>query len=210
MFPSELEAAIIGLLESLKTKPLHIPGGGSIKEITYDLTKVFIFVGLYRTDKWPRMSIVLDQVISRNTTGLASMLNAELAQTSGSGGAGKPTPSSLESLLGIKCSDKTVRASSLSQVLPAIHDVWSLSYMSGDANDAMTSACAQWKFQAKERYTGDFRVKTASPVLLVGNTFDPVTPLASAYNVSWGLEGSVVLEQHGYGVRLPNTFVSGS
>lgn len=167
-------------------------------------------MSLYSTAQWPGMSTVLDYVISRNVTGVATVLKAELAQISGSGGAGKLTPSTQESLLGIQCSDKTVRTSSLTRALPAIHDVWSLSYMGGDANDAKTSICAQWKFQAKERYTGDFRVKTATPVLLVGNTFDPVTPLASAYNVSWGLEGSVVLEQHGYGVRLPNTFFSGA
>jgi len=49
---------------------------------------------------------------------------------------------------------------------------------------------------------GDFRVKTKNPVLLIGSTYDPVTPIASAHNVSAGFEGSVVLERGGFGVSF--------
>jgi len=35
--------------------------------------------------------------------------------------------------------------------------------------------------------------------LLVGNSYDPVTPLVSAMNTSAGFEGSVVLHHNGYG-----------
>lgn len=61
------------------------------------------------------------------------------------------------------------------------------------------SACAQWPYSAKERYEGDFQVKTKNPVLILGNTGDAFTPLVSAYNLSSGFEGSVVLEIDGYG-----------
>ena len=63
--------------------------------------------------------------------------------------------------------------------------------------------CAQWQFVGKDRYEGDFRVKTKKPILFIGNTYDPVTPLASAKAMSEKFEGSVVLERGGYGVSLP-------
>ena len=64
----------------------------------------------------------------------------------------------------------------------------------------LNSACAQWKIEPKERYTGDFNVKTKSPVLFIGNTFDGLTPLVSAKNVSSTFEGSALLTVDGYGV----------
>jgi len=70
--------------------------------------------------------------------------------------------------------------------------------------------CTQWKIEAKERYEGDFQVQTKKPVLLIGNTYDGLTPLLSAHNVSSGLKGSVVLEVRGYGVCNPFNFHYGA
>lgn len=71
----------------------------------------------------------------------------------------------------------------------------------GDATTAVSMTCAQWNMDAKERYDGDFQVQSEGPVLLIGNTYDGLTPLVSAQNVSSGFRGSVVLEVNGYGVR---------
>ena len=61
--------------------------------------------------------------------------------------------------------------------------------------------CARWPLPgARERYDGDFRVKTKNPVLVVSAVWDPVTPLVSAKNVSSGFEGSVLLQRDGFGV----------
>ena len=43
--------------------------------------------------------------------------------------------------------------------------------------------------------------------MFVGGPFDPVTPLISAYNMSTGFEGSVVLQHNGYGVSYLVTMV---
>jgi hypothetical protein len=70
----------------------------------------------------------------------------------------------------------------------------------GDVATVTISTCAQWDFEAKERYGGDFRVKTSFPPLIIGNTWDPVTPLKSARNVTALFEGSVLLQHNGHGV----------
>lgn len=99
-------------------------------------------------------------------------------------------------LWGIKCSDKTTRASNLTQIRPYLSSSWSVSRLLGDVSDGFEAACAQWEMSAKEHYNGDFHAKTSQPILLIGNTNDPITPLSAAHNMSAGFEGSVVLQQN--------------
>ncbi|KAJ4315914.1 hypothetical protein N0V84_008121 [Fusarium piperis] len=54
--------------------------------------------------------------------------------------------------------------------------------------------CSRWEPPAKERYEGDPKARTKKRVLVIGETLDPVTPLASARNLTGTLEGSVLLE----------------
>jgi len=71
-----------------------------------------------------------------------------------------------------------------------------------------TTPCAQWPFEAKGRYQGDFKVKPKNPVLVVGNTLDNVTPLVSARNVSSGFEGSILLERKAFGVSISFDYIT--
>ena len=55
---------------------------------------------------------------------------------------------------------------------------------------------------AAERYWGDFNVTTKTPILYVNGQYDPVTPLANAFNASHSFQGSSVLQHSGYGHGL--------
>lgn len=184
----ELENAIYSQLESLKYNPIYVSGA----IYTYDMVKQYIEFSLKGTQLWQAQSQVLDNLMTRNMPALANLAKYLTSPAYGS--------STSDSLLGIRCSDKMVRTSKLEQLLPYLSSSWSISKINGDLNDNIEATCAQWKMSAKEHYTGDFHVKTLHPVLLVSNMFDPVTPLSSAHNMSAGLEGSVVLQQNGYGV----------
>jgi len=61
------------------------------------------------------------------------------------------------------------------------------------------AACAGWKVRAKERFSGSFTAKTSFPILLIGNTLDPVTPLWNAHKMAKGFKDSVVLTQNSPG-----------
>ncbi|GJE95975.1 hypothetical protein PsYK624_121680 [Phanerochaete sordida] len=56
-----------------------------------------------------------------------------------------------------------------------------------------------WTLRGKDRFNGSFATQTSTPVLLIGNTFDPLTPLANAHNMSAGFARSVVLQQNSTG-----------
>ncbi|KIP02216.1 hypothetical protein PHLGIDRAFT_305697 [Phlebiopsis gigantea 11061_1 CR5-6] len=59
--------------------------------------------------------------------------------------------------------------------------------------------CSAWDIKPAERFSGAFVGNTSFPILLIGNTADPVTPLAHAHTMSKGYNGSVVLTQNSAG-----------
>lgn len=105
-----------------------------------------------------------------------------------------------QALVGIHCSDRVNRVSSLKDFLPTTQRLGNISRIMGPPEIPVAMVCAQWKIDAKERYKGNFQVAPRKPVLLVGNSYDGHTPIVSARNVSSGFQGSTVLEVNGYGV----------
>ena len=107
-----------------------------------------------------------------------------------------------EGLIGIKCSDAYPRTDEFTDIIPAVEYVRETSTLFADTMTGITMECAQWPFEAKERYSGHFNVKTPNPVLFIGNTYDAATPVASARNMSATFDGSVVVERDGFGVSF--------
>ncbi|KAJ3543360.1 hypothetical protein NM208_g3616 [Fusarium decemcellulare] len=64
----------------------------------------------------------------------------------------------------------------------------------------LSTRCAHWKFDAKEHYRGSFDLDTSeNPFLILGNTYDPVTPLSSAQRLASNWDGSVLVQLDGFG-----------
>ena len=59
--------------------------------------------------------------------------------------------------------------------------------------------CASWPVPGADRYAGPWGASTPSPILLVGTTFDPDTPLAGARHAERLLGNAVLLTHDGYG-----------
>ncbi|MGZ5400569.1 MAG: alpha/beta hydrolase, partial [Nocardioides sp.] len=63
-----------------------------------------------------------------------------------------------------------------------------------------SGVCANWpKVTKEDRFTGPFATSTSAPVLVVGNTYDPATPLHGARAVNRLLDGSRLLVMDGWG-----------
>ncbi|KAJ3519724.1 hypothetical protein NM688_g9259 [Phlebia brevispora] len=66
--------------------------------------------------------------------------------------------------------------------------------------------CSGWKVSPVDKradlcphFAGAFTGNTSYPILLIGNTADPVTPVVNAHTMSKGFNGSAVLQQHSAG-----------
>ena len=111
------------------------------------------------------------------------------------------TGAEADALYAIKCSDTVARAKEREEVMPNIEYLLQASNTFGPLFPSAAMLCAQWPFEAKERYDGGFdNIKTPNPVLFVGNTYDAATSIDSAYNMTASFAGSVVVEQKGFGV----------
>ncbi|KAK0663367.1 Carboxylesterase B [Lasiodiplodia hormozganensis] len=187
---SDLEAKLYAFIEDdLKYNPFATWNG---RLITYDKTRYFIFNYLYDPAKFPDLAALLDGILTRNPNVLDGM------------SADDSTPEALnvDARDAIWCADKTIRANSLEEMRPTIEDrLYPTSRAVGDTWAFFALTCPQWRMEAKERYLGDYNVRTRHPMLVIGNTFDPVTPLVSARNASETFEGSVLLHynSHGHG-----------
>ena len=194
---TELEEDIYAALEELKYNPIPISVEGKGYFVDYATVKGVIYYALYFPVQWPALGQKLDVLFSGNATGILPDLLAPA-----------PTAPDAEAIIGIKCSDNLAPAESLGEVMPGVEARWERSRFAGDIADVSALQCARWGMPAKERYSGDFQVETAHPVLLISTQNDPNTPLVSAKNMSAGFEGSVVLEQEGYGVSPHLPFFS--
>ncbi|KAF4542500.1 uncharacterized protein LTHEOB_7692 [Lasiodiplodia theobromae] len=103
-----------------------------------------------------------------------------------------------EAYYAIYCADKMMRTDRIEDVMPFLEKMVQLSRIKGDvAEDVMI--CSQWPVESKERYLGDYNVQTKHPLLIIGNTYDAVTPFVSAKNASESFPGSALLEHGGFG-----------
>ncbi|KAF9641105.1 alpha/beta-hydrolase [Lasiodiplodia theobromae] len=196
---ASLEKDVYSLMEELKQRP--IPLSGIL--IDYHLVRGYILLGLYNPVNYPSIMALLDGLLSKNLTVITEAMAGSASVTASAGN---------DAQKGIQCGDKGADVSAWADparngfdktILPAMEALNERSRLAGDTSAGLSATCGRWRTQAKERYTGDFNVKTKHPIMLIGSMFDPVTPLVSAKNVSEGFEGSVALQHNGFGHTSP-------
>ncbi|KAL4869308.1 hypothetical protein BDV12DRAFT_196547 [Aspergillus spectabilis] len=184
-----IEKGIYNLLEDLRSEPLvH---GTTIIDRT--LVRTFIRFSLYGPGNFKDLSVALDALLSpTNTTLFKELHDVHMGDSIGSLVAD-------ESPFAIQCGDKQAPQQTFEEMSEVFQDLAAKSRLLGSSGIALAMPCANWRVPAKERYEGDFNVKTKHPLLVIGNTYDSATPFRSAQNVSAGFESSVLVENGGFG-----------
>ncbi|KAH8666941.1 proteinase [Xylariales sp. PMI_506] len=193
---AELEQAVWALVDDVKFNPIAM----GTYLLDYTVIKALLVQNLYSTYGWPRLTMILEMLLTGEIQDAPAAIKDSVALIEDS--------KLIMAVLGIHCGDRSARAASLDNYMPSINQLYNTSRLMGDITSAISMTCAQWNIEPKERYEGSFQAQTKEPVLIIGNTYDGLTPLASAQNVSAGFHGSVVLEVNGYGhasISLPST-----
>ena len=197
---AELEQKVITLLDTLKYSPIVAGPAEATSYIDYGTLKSAILLSLYSPlAYWPALAAGIQGLLNNNATAFLEFVAAISSPSA---------PNLLESEAGIRCGDNSFRAKSLKEVQPLIDELYAKSWVEGDNEGILALTCSSWRLRAKEVYSGGFHdIRTKNPLLFVGNTFDPLTPLASAQNASAAFVGSSVLQNDGYGVCFSFRFL---
>lgn len=193
----EMEAAAWKVADDLKTNPLQL-GNGTVFD--YTVMRGLFGLSIYGPNNWPLLMEVLSYMTTNQVNDPAFIKTATTIVKQFVGALG-----TIPALYGIHCGDRVPRFDTLEEYRPVQARLSNISKVM-DGSTALNMACGLWKTDAKERYMGDFQVKTKNPILLSSNRYDGHTPLISAYNVSSGFEGSSVLVVNGFGVSFMASF----
>jgi len=201
------------VIESLIKKPLSVPFSGQSGIATASDARYLIFRGLYAPKGWSDIATAIAEAEQGNGT----MLLRPLAITDRKDmrdnifNRWTTRAGSEVSTEAIMCgdTDPSVSHAASSASTKSINDyskeLAKLS-ITGENWAQWVGRCRIWNITATESYRGPWKVedglkKTKFPVLFLGNTADPVTPLSAAKDMSkgFGNESATLLIQDGYG-----------
>ena len=97
---------------------------------------------------------------------------------------------------GVACSDiydSGYRNQTYAETKPNIDNMIKSSKVLGEVKAMRGLVCSHWPIKAVDVFRGPFGSHTKNPILFVGNTYDPATPITNARQSSLMYPGSEVL-----------------
>jgi pimeloyl-ACP methyl ester carboxylesterase len=189
------EAAFDKLVLDIDTTPLEVSKDRT--PVTQGVLFTAVAQAMYSDYYWPQLSEALSEAQNGNGKGILQLYD-DYYQRKDDGTYGNE----LEAFLAISCLDDP-GASSIEDVDSHIEDFIAAAPRLG-GNFAYGYSCALWpvKQASKVTITG----KGAGPIVVVGTTGDPATPLDSTRKMALGLEKGILIvvdaNQHtGYGAN---------
>ncbi len=176
-------------LDSVERKPL--PGDGS-RKLESGNALLGIWLPLYSKSYWGILDQALKSAFDGNGAQLLSLADAYVSR-----GPGGYQQNSLEALYAVNCLDHDdgIPSSEVAKYVPQFEKV---SPTFGAVFAYGLSACANWPV-----HTGDkgapIEAKGAAPILVVGTTRDPATPLVWARSLADQLDSGILVKRDGDG-----------
>ncbi|KAI8909489.1 alpha/beta hydrolase fold-domain-containing protein [Gorgonomyces haynaldii] len=172
------------LVERTKRKPLKLFDLAVPAILTGDLIEQSVFVAMYGPAKWPAYAEALQQAYEGNATLLYNRVGTNKQPKDTCSTDSKDTP---YSGLGTFCADTADSTSqkSLKDIQKIMSEQKQVNQVALESIMAGLSRCAGFpRFKEQERYAGPWNKTFANPVLVIGNTLDPVTPYQAAFDTT--------------------------
>jgi len=189
------EAAFDSLLFALDAKPLVVSADRT--PVTQGVAFTAVAQAMYSDSNWPQLEQALADAQQGDGAGLLKLYD-DYYQRKDDGSYGNE----LEAFLAISCLDDP-GSTSIKDVEDAVPDYVAVAPRLG-ANFGYGYSCALWPVKPATKI--DATGKGAGPIVVVGTTGDPATPLESTRKMAAALEQGVLLiveaNQHtGYGAN---------
>jgi pimeloyl-ACP methyl ester carboxylesterase len=179
---------IRAFLDDVEQQPL--PAGE--RQLAIGNAVLGIWAPLYNEDFWPTLDSALRAAFEGNGAILMALSDAYTSR-----GANGYLDNSLEALYAVNCldHDDAIPSSEVAQYIPRFEEV---SPTFGAIFAYSLSGCSQWPVSTG-RQPGPIGAEGADPILVIGTTRDPATPLAWAESLAEQLESGVLVRRDGDG-----------
>ncbi|KAF2163471.1 hypothetical protein M409DRAFT_57376 [Zasmidium cellare ATCC 36951] len=159
--------------------------------------KYGLLANLYRPDQYPLVFQYINDTLHGN---FSSFTDLTIADALANAPSEEPWSQGINAFHGVACLDSSLRVSRVEDLYNSVQAQLRSGGTFADIFSSQVWPCAQWKFEAAERYEGGFAdIRTRHPVLLVNSPFDPITPLSGAFEAATAFPGSRVLVHKGHG-----------
>lgn len=192
--PESIKYRTDSIIESLYHNPLAVYTP-TADVLSYSEIRSIIFGTLYApVAAFYGLAILLHAIEQRNTAFLAPILQLIHPSTCAS------TPllemATRDAQVAIACSDGDDQSYiSRSAFQTFVKELAAQSPSSGSIWSTIRMNCIHYTLPAVHRFTGPWKAKTSHPLLLIGNTADPVAPGRYAQKMAKGFDGAVALMQ---------------
>lgn len=183
-------ARVKAFLDGLDGKPLRTSGS---RELTEGSAMLGIFLPLYVKSLWPSLTQALTQAInSQNGTALLFLSDFYTSR-----GPSEYKDNSIEALYAVNCldHDDAIATEDVPQYFAEFEEA---SPTFGRAFAFSLSTCAQWPIRSGDR-TEALEAKGAPPIVVIGTTRDPATPLVWAQSLARQLDSGRLITRDGDG-----------
>ncbi|MFF8598101.1 alpha/beta hydrolase [Streptomyces sp. NPDC015232] len=199
----DTRARFDAIRDRLRTEPVALPSGETVTLSSFTSQVASALYAQSRLAPLARSLQALDQVVNprQGLGAVAQDVSADEADR-----LAKVAPAALrevpadtpytadDSYYGVNCQDKPYPSNP--KVFASLARAWELEAPTFGRYQAFDApACATWPAPARssERYAGPWNRRTANPVMVIGNTFDPATQYRFAQNMQRELGNSVLV-----------------
>ncbi|TFK35062.1 TAP-like protein-domain-containing protein [Crucibulum laeve] len=192
--PQDIAKNLTALYESVRKQPVPVRTETSYGLLDYSRLRSTVFVTLYQPYSafLPLAQGLADLAARADGTTLYKILETPFFECSC--GPGESILDGREAQSAILCNDGKDVPGDLKSAEKFFKDFAKESEWA-EIWGAIRMNCVAWPKFPKNHFQGPFIANTSHPILLIGNTADPVTPLWAAKKMSRGFNGSVVLTQ---------------
>ncbi|PFH49122.1 hypothetical protein AMATHDRAFT_76363 [Amanita thiersii Skay4041] len=197
--PEAISQRLTKLYDTLKMQPIPVvdPLSSSTGMVDYPFLRTAIFTVLYKPYAFfPALAKALADLEGGNASSIWSVMNS--AQRRFRCSCGDDEEHAFESISdatpGIMCTDGKPISGTLEDTEAHYREMKNMSGWA-DVWANIRVMCSSWPDFPRTHFQGPFEGNTSHPLLVIGNTADPVTPLWAAKKMSKGYPGSVVLTQ---------------
>ncbi|KAF4600398.1 hypothetical protein EYR38_005023 [Pleurotus pulmonarius] len=208
--PQAIARKLDELTQSIFLRPVPVVTSLSYGLVDYSRLRNTIFLSLYSpyTD-FPRLAQGLADLARGNGTTLYQFLETPVFDCAC--GTQAPLQPVLDGRNVIGCTDGKEVSDTFEESESYLRNLL-LQSQWAELWATLRISCLGWPKQEKTHFQGPFVGNTSHPILWIGNTADPVTPVASAHKMAKGFPGSVVLTQDSPGhssMSAPSTCTAG-